>query len=146
MKQNFFKQLMLGGVGLLALSSVSFTQAADEPLSGNAKRGEKFYFEQGCYACHGYNGIGRHNLANGVSGIMTNEAIFLVYLRARGDMNPMLPTQSMPHYSKESLSDEDALDIYAHIRTFKDNPPEAEKIPALKTILDDARRSRGQTP
>jgi hypothetical protein len=43
----------------------------------------------------------------------------------------------MPNYAEESLSDEKALDIYAYIRTFHDEPPEVEDIPALKGILDD---------
>ena len=44
----------------------------------------------------------------------------------------------MPNYAQESLSDSDALDIYAYIRTFKDDPPAVEDIPALKAILDAA--------
>jgi hypothetical protein len=64
--------------------------------------------------------------------------LFLTYLRARADQNPMLPVQNMPYYPASSLPDGDALDIYAYIRTFRDDPPAVEDIPALKAILDAA--------
>jgi hypothetical protein len=44
----------------------------------------------------------------------------------------------MPNYAAASLPDEQALDIYAYIRTFKDDPPNVEDIPALRGILDAA--------
>ena len=109
------------------------------PISGDAEKGKKAYYDYGCYGCHGFSGIGRQNLANDVSGIMFNETVYLTFLRARADQNPLFPTQSMPNYPAESLSDADALDIYAYIRTFKDDPPEVEDIPALKAILDAAK-------
>jgi cytochrome c len=96
------------------------------------------YYDYGCYGCHGFSGIGRKNLANGVSGILFNETVFLAYLRARADQNPLFPTQSMPNYAEASLPDKDALDIYAYIRTFKDDAPEVDEIPVLKAILQDA--------
>ena len=68
-----------------------------------------------------------------------NEQVFLLYLRARGDQNPRFPTQTMPHYPASSLPDEDALDIYAYIMTMVDEPPAVEDIPALQSILDDAK-------
>ena len=128
---------------MLALSCVFFlatagAQVAFGPVSGDAEKGTQLYYDYGCYGCHGFNGIGRQNLANDVSGIMFNETVFLTYLRARADMNPLFPTQSMPNYTAASLSDEDAKDIYAYIRTFKDDPPEVEDIPVLRAILEDA--------
>jgi len=121
--------------GLCTLAAAVYGQQSP---SGDAGRGKELYYTQGCYACHGYQGIGRHNLANNVSGILTSEQLFLTFLRARADQNPMLPVQSMPNYPAVSLPDGDALDIYAYIRTFSDNPPEVDDIPALKAILDAA--------
>jgi len=108
-------------------------------ISGDADNGKQHYYEQGCYGCHGYTGIGKRNLANDVSVLMSSEQLFLTYLRARGDLNPSLPTQNMPSYSQQVISDENALDIYAYIRSFKDTPPEIVDIPALNTILEDAK-------
>ena len=64
--------------------------------------------------------------------------LYARYLRARGDHNPAISEQTMPHYPASSLSDDDARDIYAYILTFEDNPPPVEDIPALQGILDDA--------
>jgi cytochrome c len=110
------------------------------PISGDAEQGKQLYYDQACYSCHGYQGIGRQNLTNDVSGIMSSEAVYLIFLRGRIDMNPLFPTQSMPNYPADSLSDDDALDIYAYIRTFRDDPPEVDDIPALRSILEDAEK------
>ena len=125
-------------LSLMFLVVTAGAQVAFGPITGDAEKGTQLYYDYGCYGCHGFNGIGRQNLANDVSGIMFNEAVFLTYLRARTDMNPLFPTQSMPNYSADSLSDDNAKDIYAYIRTFKDEPPELDDIPTLKGILEDA--------
>jgi cytochrome c len=109
------------------------------PISGDADKGQEQYYQHGCYGCHGYTGIGKRNLANDVSALMSSEQIFLSYLRARDDLNPSLPTQKMPSYSQQTISDENALDIYAYIRSFKDTPPEIADIPALNIILEGAK-------
>jgi mono/diheme cytochrome c family protein len=49
-------------------------------------------------------------------------------------------SNSMPNYSAEVLSDEQAQDLYAYIKTLTDNPPEIEDISVLKNILDNANR------
>ncbi len=124
---------LISGI-LMAVTSVAVAQA-----TGDAERGKQAYYDYACYACHGYGGIGRHNIANQSSGVMVNEQVFLLYLRARGDQNPSFSTQTMPHYPASSLPDEDALDIYAYIMTLVDEPPDVEDIPALQGILDDAK-------
>ncbi len=135
--------------GVVALSVSLFlgtgsldAQVAFGPVSGDAQKGAQLYYDHGCYGCHGYSGIGKKNLANDVSGIMFSEDVFLAYLRARADQNPVFPNSGMPNYSVNSLSDDSAKDIYAYIRTFKDDPPEMEDIPALKAILDDAKQEK----
>ena len=122
--------------GLCVTAVVPMALAQDD---GDAERGKQAYYDYACYACHGYGGIGRHDIANQSSGVFVNEQVFLLYLRARGDQNPRFPTQTMPHYPASSLPDEVALDIYAYIMTLVDDPPAVEDIPALKTILDDAK-------
>lgn len=133
-----FSRISFVATSLSLLASAAFTQVEYGPISGDAEKGSTLYYDYGCYGCHGFNGIGRQNLANDVSGIMFSEEVFLNYLRLRADLNPLFPTQSMPNYPASSLSDEDALDIYAYVRTFKDEPPEIEDAPALKAILEAA--------
>jgi cytochrome c len=133
-------RLLRLSVGVFA-TSLFLTSVAQDPYaapSGDAERGKQLYYDYACYACHGFQGIGRRNLANDVSGIMVNEQVFLAYLRARADQNPRFPTQNMPNYPESSLPDDKALDIYAYIRTFRDSPPAVEDIPALRAILEDA--------
>ncbi|MEC8956281.1 MAG: cytochrome c [Pseudomonadota bacterium] len=110
--------------------------------SADLDNGVSLYLDHGCYSCHGYNGTGRYPLANDVSGIMTSEELFIIFLRLRADLNPMTPTNSMPNYSESVISDNEAKDIYAYMKTFKDDPPEIENIPVLKEILDNANRNQ----
>lgn len=105
--------------------------------------GEKLYEDFLCYSCHGYNGaIPRRPLVNDASGIMASEVTFLAFLRLRGDMNPDTATNSMPNYSEAALSDAQARDIYAYIRTMKDDPPEVADNPVMQQILDAARAKK----
>jgi mono/diheme cytochrome c family protein len=46
----------------------------------------------------------------------------------------------MPNYSAATLSDAQARDIYAYVRTFKSNAPPADQIPVLNDILKAAQR------
>ena len=126
------------GLYLALMLPTALADSRDTSLSGNAIRGKTLYYDHGCFACHGYNGIGKHNIANDVSGIMTNEEIYLIFLRARSELNPPLPSQKMPHYPKASLPDREALDIFAYIKTFKDNPPSAKDARALSAIIEAA--------
>jgi cytochrome c len=123
---------------LILVIAILFTITEISQASGDPDRGKQLYYDHSCYACHGYNGIGRRSLANNVSGLMINEEIFIIYLRARADQNPQFPTQTMPNYDESSLPDSEARDIYAYIRTLIDQPPAVAEIPALQGILDDA--------
>ena len=123
---------------LILVIAILFTITEISQASGDPDRGKQLYYDHSCYACHGYNGIGRRSLANNVSGLMINEEIFIIYLRARADQNPQFPTQTMPNYDESSLPDAEARDIYAYIRTLIDQPPAVAEIPALQGILDDA--------
>ena len=125
-------------VALVSVCSVLLVATAAGQVSGDTENGKQPYYDHACYSCHGYGGIGRRNIANNASGILVSEEVFITYLRARADQNPQFPTQSMPNYAESSLSDDDARDIYAFIRTLKDDPPEVDDIPALKGILEDA--------
>ena len=127
------KLAVLTGVIAFAAASIAIGQG-----SGDEERGKQAYYDYACYACHGYGGIGRRNIANNSSGVLVNEQVFILYLRARADQNPEFSTQTMPHYPASSLPDDDARDIYAFIRTLEDEPPPVEDIPALQGILDAA--------
>ena len=113
------------------------THAQD--LSGDIEKGEQLYYNFACYSCHGYNATMRVPLVGDASGIMSSEQVFLTYLRLRADQNPTNPKNAMPNYAASTLSDEQALDIYAYIKSVKDESPEVEDNPVMQEILEAAK-------
>ena len=65
---------------------------------------------------------------------------FIAFLRLRGDRASATPATSMPNFPANTLSDAQAKDIYAYIRTFKSNSPEVKDIPTLNAIVSAASR------
>ena len=104
---------------------------AQDP-GGDVEKGEQLYYDFACYSCHGYNATMRVPLVGDASGIMSNEQVFLTYLRLRADQNPVNPKNAMPNYAASTLSDEQALDIYAYIQSVKDESPEIEDNPVMQ--------------
>ncbi|MDA0680470.1 MAG: cytochrome c [Proteobacteria bacterium] len=106
---------------------------------GDAASGKDLYYAHGCYGCHGFNGeTGARNLVGTGSPLIANVDTFLIYLRARADYAPLIPTTRMPSYPESALNDADARDIFAYLRTFELNAPKVEDIPALQAILESA--------
>lgn len=114
--------------------------AIAQGTSGDAGKGEQLYYDFACYSCHGYNATMRVPLVGDKSGIMADEQLFLTYLRLRADQNPVNPKNTMPNYDVNVLSDEQGLDIFAYIRSLKDDSPELEDIPVFVEILEAAKR------
>jgi mono/diheme cytochrome c family protein len=128
-----------GGAGARgARGGVGTNPPPTSAVTGNAAAGKKLYFEYSCYACHGYNGETGARPFVGNWGNLQTEAGFIAFLRLRGDRASVTPSTSMPNYPETTLSDKQAKDIYAHIRTFKSNSPEIKDIPTLNTIVNAA--------
>ena len=125
-----------GGGGGAAAANVP---APTSPVTGNAALGKPLYYTHGCYGCHGFNGeTGRAFV--GRWGNLATEAGFIAFLRARADQAPRGASTGMPNFPANALSDKDAKDIYAYIRTFKSNAPELKDIPTLNAIVSAASR------
>jgi mono/diheme cytochrome c family protein len=128
---------------ILILGLVLPVHAQD--LSGDAQQGAELYYDFACYSCHGYNATMRVPLVGDASGIMSSEAVFLNYLRLRAEQNPTNPKNSMPNYSADTLSDDQARDIYAYIFSLVDDPPEVADNPIMQEMLEAAKvRGRGK--
>ena len=112
------------------------------PVTGNAAAGKALYYSFGCYACHGYNGETGARAFVGRWGNLATEQTFLTFLRGRANVAPVVPSTSMPNFSEASLSDKQAKDIYAYIRTFKSSAPEVKEIPTLNAIVDAAKQEK----
>lgn len=121
---------------VVLLCAATFASADGDP-----QRGEELYLAHGCYACHGYDGIGRRPLANDASPYMADETVFITYLRLGGDSNPSLPSNAMPSYDSAVINDEDGSDLYAYVKTLVDDPPELQDIRVFTQILERAREA-----
>lgn len=110
------------------------------PATGDAAGGKNLYYAYGCYACHGFNGETGTRFVGNTSRNLANETNFITFLRLRADQAPLLPATRMPNYPENSLSDRQAKDIYAYIRSFKSSAPELKDIPTLNLILEAAKK------
>jgi mono/diheme cytochrome c family protein len=110
------------------------------PVTGNSANGKALYYNHGCYGCHGFNGeTGRAFVGNWTNNLASEEN-FIRFLRLRANTAPVAPSTSMPNFPENSLSDKQAKDVYAYIRTFKSNAPPLQNIQTLNEIVKAASR------
>jgi mono/diheme cytochrome c family protein len=141
------------GIAILALAPVAILDAQrggplpnnpppTSPVTGNAAAGKALYYSYGCYACHGYNGETGARAFVGRWGNLQTEQGFITFLRGRANVAPLPPSTSMPNFGEQSMSDKQAKDIYAHIRTFKSTAPPLKDIATLNAIVDAAKQEK----
>ena len=131
-----------GGRGGRGGAPVANVPAPTSPVTGNAVTGKALYSTYGCYACHGYNGETGARPFVGRWGNLATEQGFVTFLRGRANVAPIAPSTSMPSFAESALSDKQAKDIYAYIRTFKSSAPELKDIPTLNAIIDAAKQGK----
>jgi mono/diheme cytochrome c family protein len=131
-----------GGRGGGRGGAVTNVPAPTSPVSGNAVAGKALYSAYGCYACHGFNGETGARPFVGRWGNLATEQGFLTFLRGRANVAPLAPSTAMPSFSENALSDKQAKDIYAYIRSFKSSAPELKDIPTLNAIVDAAKQQK----
>jgi cytochrome c553 len=109
---------------------------------GDASRGKSVYQAHQCWSCHGYNGETGTRLLQ-EDGTFTvrllNAGGFVTFIRAPRPQEPP-PTGSslsMPSYGVTSLSDQQAADLYAYIKTFKPTQPALSDIPLLNQMMKE---------
>jgi mono/diheme cytochrome c family protein len=134
--------VLLHAQGARGGAAIGNTPPPTSPVTGNAASGKGLYYSYGCYACHGYNGETGARAFVGRWGNLTTEQAFLKFLRGRANVAPLTPSTSMPNFSEATLSDKQAKDIYAYIRTFKSTAPELKEIPVLNAIVDAAKQEK----
>jgi mono/diheme cytochrome c family protein len=110
------------------------------PVTGNLTNGKALYYNYSCYGCHGFNGeTGRAFVGDWTPNLSTEDN-FIKFLRGRANVAPPAPSTNMPNFAENTLSDKQAKDIYAYIRTFKSNAPPLQNISTLNEIVKAASR------
>jgi mono/diheme cytochrome c family protein len=120
-----FALIVVAAPGLAASPSQTPSPPAQaSAASGNVENGKTLYVKYSCYACHGYEGHGT-GPATRLVPMRMNLPGFSAYLK-----NP----RQMPPYTSKVLSDEQAADIWAYIKSIPESPP-ARAIPLLSQII-----------
>jgi mono/diheme cytochrome c family protein len=123
MKTIIFVTALLGGAAMFA--PFGFAQGAQTPTpAGNAENGKKMFLRDGCWECHGYAGQGGRDGARLAETALTSNQ-FTRYIRR--------PTGAMPAYIEKVLSDTEAADIWAYVKTLT-GPKTAKDVPLLTEL------------
>src|SRR5678815_3094367 len=78
------------------------------PPPGNAANGKKLFARDGCWECHGYVGQGSRDGVR-IAEIPLTVAQFTSYIRR--------PAGAMPAYIEKVVSDAEAADLWAYVRS-----------------------------
>ena len=110
------------------------TIAQAQSPTGDAKKGKDVYVKFGCYGCHDYSGQGGTGAATGprLIGLSMTQSAFTAFLRS-----PTRPV-NMPPYTAKVMTDAQATDLYAYIKTFPPSPA-AKDIPLLNQIMNESK-------
>jgi mono/diheme cytochrome c family protein len=109
-------------------------------VAGNVENGKVMFLTHQCWACHGYTGeTGTRLIQDNGTFVARLSSVdgFINYIRAPrpNDPPPARSVTIMPSYGVNSLSDQQAADLYAYIRTFKPTQPPLKDIPLLNQML-----------
>ena len=119
MRNTHFSALLTAIV--FAATALSFdlprAVAEDEVKTGDPVKGKRIYLAVGCFECHGRAGQGgRFNYPTpALAQIELPAESFIAFLRAAPN--------DMPAFSADVLSDQDAADIHAYLRSLPGRKP-----------------------
>jgi len=134
--RQLWKSAAAGALVAVALPLLNIA-SGKTPRAADAARGKQLYYKHGCYGCHGFGGeTGVRRLVG--SPMLVQPETFIAYLRLRADQQPLVPSTKMPSFPASSLSDADALDIYAYVRSFVLHAPDPKGIDAFQKTLESA--------
>ena len=100
--------LPMGVIPMAVCSIAAFVLTACSPPTGNIENGQRWFTMNHCHGCHGKNGTG--GPAKEIAGLDRSFGSFVRFLRSPN-------SSSMPDFTEEQLSEEDAADIYAWLRS-----------------------------
>ena len=122
-------------VGILALAAIAgAAQPSPSSTAANTARGRALFVNNGCYACHGYDGQG--SIYTGLR-IAPNpppwQAIAAFIRNPPGIKRPYSnwPLFVMPPFTTKMISDRDVRDIYAYLKSVP-GPAALKSIPTFE--------------
>jgi len=100
----------MAALALAAMAAAS-PAAGQDTTSGDAANGKRVYLADGCFTCHGRSGQGgaMNYPAPALAQLEMPVESFVAFLREAPN--------DMPAYSEKVLSDKDAADIHAFLRS-----------------------------
>ncbi len=110
-------------VAAALVSFAAVASAQDQAPAGDAKAGAALFKSIGCWECHGTVGQGGALAGPRIADTALPYAAFLQQLR--------VPQNQMPPYETASLTDANAANIYAFLKSIPASPA-AKDIPLLK--------------
>jgi mono/diheme cytochrome c family protein len=120
MKQSVtpLRWLVAAALAGAALASVGIAAApAQDAAAGDANNGKRLYLADGCFECHGRAGQGgaMNYQTPALAQLELPVESFVAFLREAPN--------DMPAYSADVLSDKDAADIHAFLRSLPGRKP-----------------------
>jgi len=107
------------------VASVSAQAQGNDVPAGNAKAGQQVFKAVGCWQCHGTVGQGGSVAGPRLAPTTLPFAAFVQQLRT--------PQNAMPPYERKILSDADAANIYAYLKSVP-APKSVQEIPLLNNL------------
>lgn len=125
--------LTASAVLLASLFGASSAFAAAAAPQGDAVKGKANFERVGCYQCHGHQGQGGREGPRIADPVPLAWPAFQAWVRTTsGDMPP---------YTQKVLSDQELVDIYAHLQTIP-KAPDYKTIPLLAQQITAANTQR----
>jgi mono/diheme cytochrome c family protein len=113
-----FRRLAAAGFFATAFAVLTIATASSQDAAiGDAANGKRLYLADGCYQCHGRAGQGgaMNYQTPALAQLELPVESFVAFLRAAPN--------DMPAYSANVLSDKDAADIHAFLRSLPGRKP-----------------------
>jgi mono/diheme cytochrome c family protein len=120
-----FERALAFALAAFCAGGIAIGARAQEAPPGDAPNGKRLYLNNNCFTCHGRAGQG--GAYNGPASALAKTAMpFEGFL---GQMRN--PSNDMPAYAAQVMSDQAAADIYAYLQSLP-GPREAKDIAILK--------------
>lgn len=117
--------LSVVAAAVMVVASAAGASAQSNAPAGDAKAGQQVFLADGCWECHGSIAQGGAVTGPRLAATALPYAAFVQQLR--------VPQNAMPPYEAKILSDADAANIYAFLKSLP-QPQMAKDVPLLNTL------------